>query len=91
MDRSADMHWVKTYDFVAEYQLENMRLQSVVNLQSRLNNDARTLDTYRSHLDGGHSSNSGNKGAYCDTLDDRDSQYKCKGMSPEDDKVVYLM
>lgn len=76
------MKWTLTYDFVNEYQLENMNVESILNLQSRLNSDQQILNRYKSHYDGGHSSGIGSKGLYCDTLDDRDEQYKCKGISP---------
>lgn len=48
-----------------------MRLSSLVGLQSRLKSDNKVLNKYRSHLDGGHSLNAGNKVAYCDTFDER--------------------
>lgn len=65
------MKWKQTYDFVSEYEVSDMRLSSLVGLQSRLKSDNKVLNKYRSHLDGGHSLNAGNKVAYCDTFDER--------------------
>ena len=85
------MKWVETYDFLSEYGLEDMSTPQVVELQRRLLTSPQTLAKYRSHTDGGHSTGSGTKNMYCDTLDDHLKQYECKGLQPIDDKQVYIL
>lgn len=68
-----------------------MSLPEVKEFQTQLSKNQTLLNKYRSHLDGGHSAGTGSKGIYCDTIDDRDLQYQCKGITSEDDKMVYFL